>query len=293
MSKGNVAIVLSGTSNLAFAMANVLIGVQKHSPDFATTFIIYQQGMSTLDRECLSKIATCRFIEYAGHASINKLPTTDNINKYSIMSFAIFEIFSLLKEYTNVIYLDADLLIQKDISGIINYGPAAMGSGRLTVNEACGAEVLPNNTKLIAKSSGVVIINDQLPNHEKLTEACYQHTAALWNTLVFPDQAILNLVLHLNNSKINDLPLTYNCGKIHKNLHDAAVVHTQGGKSKFWNNGVSNIMFPEWNRNNNMWLNLGGTPYSGPKYYWGLHGISQVKLFEIIKAANAAGIEIK
>lgn len=292
MNKKKVAIVMSGTSNLAFAMANVLIGLEKYSRNFASEVIIFHKGMSNEDQQCLRKLATCRFIEYAGHESINNLPTTDNIQKYSIMSFAIFEIFSFLEEFENVIYLDADLLLQKDISGILDYGPVAMGSGRLTINEACGSKPLPDTSTTIAKSSGVVIINDQLTNYETLTEQCYLHTAKLWYTLVFPDQAILNLVLNLNDVTINDLPPTYNTGKVNKNLHAAAIVHTQGGKSKFWNNGVSNIMFPEWNRNNELWISLGGTPYNGPRYYWGLHGISQAKLFDIIKRANSLGIEI-
>jgi len=284
---------MSGTSNLAFAMANVLIGLDKYSKNFASEVIIFHKGMNDQDMNCLEKLAPCRFIEYAGHDDINNLPTTDNIQKYSIMSFAIYEIFSLLEEFENVLYLDADLLLQKDISGVLDYAPVAMGSGRLTINEACGKEVIPDAPTLIAKSSGVVIVNDKIPNYKTLTEECYKKTGELWDTLVFPDQAILNLVLHLNKVTINDLPLTYNTGKIHKNLHSAAIVHTQGGKSKFWNNGVSNIMFPEWNRNNEYWIELGGTPYSGPRYYWGLHGISQVKFFELIKKANALGVEIK
>lgn len=293
MSKKKVAVAMSGTANLAFAMANVLIGIDKYSPGFVDEVVVYHQGMSQNDQDCLSKIAPCKFIEYKGHELINSLPPTDNISKYSIMSFAIYEIFKLTEEYENVIYLDADLLIQKDISDILLHGPVSMGAGRLTINEACGQEVIDKSIEIYAKSSGVVIINDQIRNGAKLTKECYQKTHELWNTLVFPDQAIINLIMHENNIPIGNLPLTYNTGKASKNLHNACVVHTQGGKSKFWNNGISNIMFPEWNRNNDIWLSLGGTPFTGPRYYWAFHGMSQVRLFEIIKQANAHGIDMK
>ena len=96
----------------------------------------------------------------------------------------------------------------------------------------------------------------------------------------------------LNKIKIENLPKKYNTGKAQSNLHKATIVHMQGGKSKFWNNGVSNIMFPEWNQNNEYWESLGGSPYIGPRYYWGLHGMSQTKLFNIIKSANALGVDV-
>jgi lipopolysaccharide biosynthesis glycosyltransferase len=293
MKKKNIAVVMSGTPNLAFAMANVLIGLNRHTPGFADECIIFTQKMSGADKDCLSKIANCRFVDYYGDEQIANLPETDNIGKYSVMSFAIYEIFKLLEEFEKVIYLDADLLIQRSVEGILDYGPISMGSGRLTISEACGAEIPDIDSTLMAKSSGVVIVNDSLPGFETMTQQCYELTSQYWHSLVFPDQAVINLVMAKRGIAISDLPLTYNTGKVHKNLHSATIVHTQGGKSKFWNNGVSNIMFPEWNRNNETWLSMGGAPYVGPRYYWQLHGISQVKLFEIIKSANSLGVEIK
>ncbi|HCQ2650443.1 TPA: glycosyl transferase family 8, partial [Escherichia coli] len=117
------------------------------------------------------------------------------------------------------IYLDSDLLIQKDITEMLSYGPIAMGNGRLTINEACGFEILDENNNHSARSSGVVIVNDSLPRYEKLTTECYQLTKKYWES-------------------------------------------------------------------------LGGSPYIGPRYYWGLHGMSQTKLFNIIKSANALGVDV-
>lgn len=292
MTKKTTAIVFSGTSNLAFAMANVMIGIKKHSPEFEFETVIYHNGISETDQECFNKIAPTIFKYYNGNQYIDNLPVTENISKYSIMSFAIYEIFDLLKEYHTVIYLDSDLLIQKSISDIVSFGPISMSGGRLTINEACGCNILDEYDDITARSSGVVIVNDHLPNYEALTLESYKLTKKYWNTLVFPDQAILNLVMALNKIPITNLPKKYNTGKAQNDLHKASIVHMQGGKSKFWNNGVSNIMFPEWNHNNEYWESLGGTTYTGPKYYWGLYGISQTKLFNIIKLANAAGIDV-
>lgn len=293
MVKKKVAVVMSGTDDLSFAMANVIIGLNKYSPDFVDDVIIYHQNISESDKLCLSKLTSCRFIDYKGHPAINDMEESENIKKYSMMSFAIYEIFKHLDEYEFVIYLDADLLIQKDISDIVQFTPIAMAQGRLTINEACGRNVISDETVLYAKSSGVVVINDTLKSGDELTESCYLKTAELWNDLVFPDQAIINYVMYENGITINDLPRSFNAGKASKNLHEAKIVHTQGGKSKFWNNGVTNIMFPEWNRNNDIWLSLGGAAYKGPRYYWSLHGMSQTRLFEIIKEANARGVSIK
>ena len=292
MSKKNLAIVFSGTRDLVFAMANVVIGIKKHSPNLEFDTIVYHDGICKEDQDRFNKITSTSFKFYNGNKYLEKLPETENIKKYSIMSFAIYEIFNLLNIYKRVIYLDSDLLIQKDITEMLSYGPIAMGNGRLTINEACGFEILDENNNHSARSFGVVIVNDSLPRYEKLTTECYQLTKKYWDTLVFPDQGILNLVMALNKIKIENLPKKYNTGKAQSNLHKATIVHMQGGKSKFWNNGVSNIMFPEWNQNNEYWESLGGSPYIGPRYYWGLHGMSQTKLFNIIKSANALGVDV-
>ncbi|MCW3184592.1 hypothetical protein OJO68_16585 [Escherichia coli] len=174
--KKNLAIVFSGTSNLTFAMANVIIGIKKHSPNLEFDTIIYHDGINKEEQTRLNKITPTLFEFYTSNEYLLNLKETENIQKYSIMSFAIYEIFNLLKKYKKVIYLDSDLLVQKDITPMLSYGPIAMGSGRLTINEACGCYILDENNNDFARSSGVVIIDDSLPCYEKLTEECYKLT---------------------------------------------------------------------------------------------------------------------
>lgn len=285
-----VAIVMSATANLAFAVANVVRSVSVHSPNFAAEFIIYHEGMDEEDMRCLRMFGPCRFIPYVLPSTFDSVADTSNVAKYSHMAFALYEMFDHLDDFENVIYLDCDLLIQRDISGLISYGPVAMAGGRLTIREACGQPDLQIDADLKARSTGVVVINRDLPEPEKLKLLAYDYTARFWDTLVFPDQGVLNLVLALEGIPVTALPAKYNKGKAQRNLHEATIVHTQGGKSKFWNNGVTSLMFPEWNRYYQEWLKVGGKPYSGPRYYWEYAGVSQTELFQILKMAREKGL---
>ncbi len=131
--KKDTAIVLTATSDLAFSIANVIIGLHRHSPALASDVIIYHDGFSKTDMALLKKLGqNIRFKKYTFEIFQKKTSLTEkecdewnSLKKYSHISFARYEIFDLLKEYHTVIYLDADILIQDDISSLKHYGPLA------------------------------------------------------------------------------------------------------------------------------------------------------------------------
>ena len=49
-------------------------------------------------------------------------------------------------------------------------------------------------------------------------------------------------------------------------------------KGKFWKHGVVNALFPEWNENNDKWIEYGGTPYDGEKQRWGYRNIFKTNM---------------
>ena len=147
----------------------------------------------------------------------------------------------------------------------------------------------------IAHNSGVVTFNKNIKNFaeiDKLYNDCIMYTKKFFSTLVFPDQGILNLVLRLNKIPINKMNKTFNYTILNNIFFDKHIIHAVGGKSKFWNNGVTNILFPEWNNNNKTWIDLGGEGYTGPKYYWPISTYSQKELFKCIKYSNDNGYKI-
>ena len=257
--KHQFTLVMSGTSNYAFAIGTLLIGLRKHSPNLFDNIVIYEEDFCENDKISMLKIFN--FIDFRQYnCSIFKnLPETDNIKRYSKLSFAIYEIFNELKYSKKVLYLDGDILIQKDISNIINYGPVAMRPGGRSLENALGFH-LDGLDNIKCRNSGVVFVSDSIP-YKNLTQQCYDLTIKYWHKLFLPDQSILNLVLLNNNIPIHLFPLEYN-----NNLNNVSfenfMIH-QTTKRKFWSNGVVNFLMPEWEINYNKWLNLGGSPFKG------------------------------
>lgn len=257
--KKNVTLVLSATNDYAFALANVLIGLEKYNPGFVDEVVIYHDGLTENDKNSLLKIRKCKFNTY-NPQELSQLPSHGTIKKYSLLAFAIYEIFNHLDNSKHVFYLDTDTIIKKDIRNIINYGAVAMRPGGSPLEIALGAKVEGLSSDIRARNSGVVVINDSI-NYRELTKLCYTKTIEYWDNLFLPDQAILNLVLYLNNIEISTLPLEYN-NNLNTKWHNNSIIH-QTTTRKFWSHGIANLLVPEWEENNMIWLGLGGTPYTG------------------------------
>lgn len=296
----SVCVLFSSTANLLFAIGSVIAGIEKFSQNFVSTYIILldslddRASMYAIDKISKNK---CIYKKYNPEDVGLNQPSSSNISIYSGMCFGIYELFNYIKEFDYVLYLDPDLLVRDDIEGMLSRDYVRMTGGRLTIREAIGNnDVPPNISSYTAKNSGVVLLNADLlaiTDIEKLYHDCILYTNKFWNTLVFPDQAILNYVLRANNIPINDFSIKYNCSiKSRTSFFDKVIIHATGSKSKFWNNGVTNLMFSDWNAFYNKFIRLGGVPYSGKKYYWSLSFFSQKDLFDAVKFANNSGFDI-
>lgn len=256
MSKKNCAIVLAATGNMAFALANTLIGLKKYSPNLADDIIVYEQGFNDKDKRIINGIIPVKFIDYKFflQSDINQ----KQINTFTSLTYARYECFDLLNQYKNVIWLDIDILIQKDISGIIEYAQE-------TGISACKEKELVriNFTKPIEGykmdipnyNAGILILSDKLLHYEKLKEWCYKTTEKYKDFLCFADQGIIALMNQEFNFNINPLPDLYNYYILFEDASNAFIIHLYGPQ-KFWNFFDNE----EWFKNHQEWLDLGGSP---------------------------------
>lgn len=255
-------IILGTTANMTFAVANVLIGLKKHSPDIKTDFIIYHDGISDNDKKILNNIFSCNFINYA-----SEVKATENLEmafaRYSRLSLSKYESFNLLKEYKKVLWLDYDVLIQKDIADIFNIKEGISLLPEKTMLEDCFNNMIESyDEKKPNCNSGVMLLNDNLPNHEELTAWCYEKTEKYSDNLVFPDQGIINILAQEFNIEINPLDEKFNCHPTLKTAKDAVIVHAYAPQ-KFWKWWNFDYHFKEWDENYKIWLKRGGSPYAG------------------------------
>lgn len=260
MEKKEVAIVFGITSNYVFALANVLIGMKNHCNKFWDDVIVFHDGISDNDKKNINKIVKCNFIDFPTQ-NFNPKINSKILSEYSLLSLARFECFNLLHKYKKVIWQDVDILIQKDISSLLQYGEK--GGFSATITDA-NFLVESNFSKLILDyqmfkplyNSGILVLSDKLDEYSKMSNWCYKKTLELAEVLRFPDQGILNLLIQEYNIQVEEIDiLKFCCHPKRDGIYRAAIIHAYGSE-KFWNNQKLLEKFPEWNKNNNFWLNI-------------------------------------
>ena len=270
--KKELAIFLGTTGNMAFAAANVIQSIKKHSGYLNPDIILYHENLSEEDKEVMNSILPCRFYDY-------KFPNVEadtfkntHFYRYSMLAYSRYEIFNFLKEYKNIIWLDIDILIQYDIKKLIDSCDGDMGMyqekhtfGGLFIDKTVAE--FDNDRRFF--NTGVILYKDTIPNYDILTQWCYDKTFEYAEQLSLPDQAIINMMFQVfPEIKIRPIDRKFNCHPTDENVKNAVIVHSYDSE-KFWNFYYG---FKEWNKNYKQWKKMGGSHYKGIKapilYVW-------------------------
>lgn len=271
--KKNCVIVFFITKDYAFTVANMIIGLNRYSPNLADDIIIFHEGLSDDDKNCLNILSNkIIFKKFTKDEFMNKISTKlknnkkfiHSIEKYTYLNLAKFEIFNLLNNYKNVIMLDTDMLIQKDFSEILNYKPAAWRPTVIGLHASFNYNAYDFLTKDSARpNGGLLYICDELDSNFFSTEQSYifldKYIDDIKGTL---DETTFALMFHKNNIKPKTLPVEYNSWVHYKNSFNSYIIHAMG-KNKFWNNQIIKMAYPEWEFNNKIWKSIGGKSYTG------------------------------
>ena len=262
--KKNIAIVLGASGNMAFAVANVLMQLKKLSPNLADDIIIFQQDMPKKDMQLMQTILPCKFIEY----KFRKTMKPEYFGRFTPVAFSRYECFDMLDEYKKVVWLDIDILIQKDITEMCKDTPTGIcfSQGYYPVWTVFKHKFdCPYDLDRNYYDSGTFIIQDTIPHYKEISEWLYENTVKYAELLHLPDQAIINIMFQKFDLEITPLDReVYVCHPTHEKAQDAVILHSYGCE-KFWNYFTN---FKEWNKNNKKWLKMGGTPYKGIKASW-------------------------
>ncbi len=258
--KKKIALLLCSTGNEAFAVGNVIIGAKKYlfqnlkSEDY--DIIFYTDKLDTEDENALKNIFPRIIIEIYKSPFSKEMLDLRELNYFSSFTYARFEAFNLLEKYKKVFYVDTDIVIQKDISEIIDIKtPLAISyfvnkmsiAGNFT-EENIGL-VKDYDLNKISVVAAVFLINDNINNYQIMSKWCY-NKAEEYKT---NDQSILNLLIQEFNIETEDLTESYGAyptSNISKNAH---IIHAIG-PAKFWR-GTYN---KEWEENNKIWIEAGG-----------------------------------
>lgn len=277
--KKRLAYFLACPDNLAFTAGNIAIALNKHSKNKEFDIVIYSDGFQDNNKIALSKIKNVILRKYCSRHTFKSfsllkyhtLCSGDDWETTEFISFSIFEIFNLLKEYETVVWLSIDMSIQADISELENYGPLGMpkdlkGNSFFTVGDNFSSPIPGYNMNLPSDSTACVVVNDRLENYDKLAKYCYETAIKYAGKLKNIDQAVFQMMLQDFNFVPKQIPWNdYCCHASHELAAIAKMVHF-GSEQKIWNNESYLRCFPEWFRLHLEWLSLGGMDFDRSGY---------------------------
>ena len=289
----NTAIILGATGNLAFALGVVLKGLKKYNAALLAEadIIVYYQQMEESLRAALNQILPCQFIPYKFPSMENMRPHV--LRDYGEMTFVRYECFRYLKNYRYVLWLDADILIQGDISGMRTQIPHGIGFRREYYDERVRvnftSEIPGFDMQAAHFNAGIMCISQALTqDKDALSDWCYEKTAAISEHLYYPDQGILLLLCQHFGLTIDTLDEKYNCEarRNHFALKKAVLVHAVGHR-KFW----KYYYFDKWFGFYKEWVKETGIVCQNNFPVFKKYGLLKYPLFQV--APNPAKYPVK
>lgn len=259
--KKKIALFLCSTGNEAFAVGNVIIGAKKYLfqnlKDEEYDIIFYTDKLNINDEKALKKIFP-RIIINIYNPPFSISDNTADITYYTSFAYARFEVFDILDNYQKILYMDTDIVIQKDISNIINLNEhfyiSLYKNGTIDLKYNMKEKLFLKlkekyNLDVLRGCSGIFIINDNFPKYKEVKDWCYKQI----KTYECNDEDILNICLQEFNVKPSVLTEHYNCMPDSPIVNDAYIVHSLG-PAKFWRGTYNKF----WEENNKIWIEAGG-----------------------------------
>lgn len=259
--KKKIALLLCSTGNEAFAVGNVIIGAKKYLfqnlKNEEYDIIFYTDKLNINDEKALKKIFP-RIIINIYNPPFSISDNTADITYYTSFAYARFEVFDILDNYQKILYMDTDMVIQKDVSNIINFNESFYISlyknGTIDLKYNMKEKLFLKlkekyNLDVLRGCSGIFIINDNFPKYKEVKDWCYKQI----KTYECNDEDILNICLQEFNVKPSVLTEHYNCMPDSPIVNDAYIVHSLG-PAKFWRGTYNKF----WEENNKIWIEAGG-----------------------------------
>lgn len=268
--KKECAITFGATNNYVFALANVLLGIKKYATPFWDDIIVLHTDITPENQQVINAILPCKFITVDDEnwcEQLEKKLGTDALDMYSLATLFRYYCFDFLNKYHKIIWLDCDLLIQNDISGIKDYGEktgyAACMADRMAPVEMCFKKLIPGYQMFVPLvNAGTLVLTDKLPHYESLCSWCKEKTVEFAEYLDMPDQGILNLLLQEFHIDVEPIDVTkYQCHPDYPKAmspQSAFILHAYGVR-KFWNDPTYQELFPEWQNFNQEYIHIAET----------------------------------
>ena len=258
--KKDTAIVFCLTSNYIFAVGNILFDIKRFCSEWVSeVIVIYDGKLRYKDVQVMKSIFPTKFIEYDF-----PIKDTSKFNKltykcFTKMVYAKFECLKLLNEYHNVICLDYDIVITKDLKELVSFSE---GNFKILLRGGnVGGQFhqpIPGyNMIKEGMCACTFALHDTLPNYIDIYNFCYSKVEELAKYLMHPEQGIFDLAIQEFNITTSVIPANWIVDVKSSesiSIDNFMLIHS-AGSYKFWH-GQHNS---QWNKNYLKWLKLGGS----------------------------------
>lgn len=250
------AILCTASNMYTFALFTSLATFLKHSPKLAAQADIYVYNYKW--PEPIKEIFKTHFpITLIDFDLPDFVPPSPMITKFTPALFARFEAFALLEKYENVICLDSDILVQKELAGVLDEVTTHIGltpDSCPTIGHNFWGDIPGYDLSAPCLNAGFIVLKNPLPA-AKMRDWLYHMLAKYADICYLGDQGLMNLLLQEFKLTPTVLSPRYNqpASSATKELKQAYIIHSTGHR-KFW----YYYYFDEWYESYARWYALSG-----------------------------------
>ncbi len=256
------AVICASSPTYAFALYVSLRTFFKNSPKLAQEADVYVYAWNWGDdlKRLMASCGPVTVVDYDLPADIERTPF---VMKFTPALFARFEGFNLLEKYQNVVCLDSDILVQKELVGVLeemteNIGITRDSCPTVGHNFTAAPEGNYDLSRPCYNAGFLVLKRNRLPVPGKeVAHWLYDMLKKCVNITYLGDQGIINLALQKFQlvpyvfSALYNLPASSSLRKLKK----AYIIHSTGHR-KFW----CYYFFKDWYCAYAVWRANGGSP---------------------------------
>ena len=265
--KRKLAFLLGITPDLAFAAGNVALSLDRHMKNRDYDVLVFCPSLAEQDRRALCAVPHVSVRPFSlpegfVNLMLERMPADSRFrSRRALMCFCHFEVFSLLDEYEYVVWLDADISVQRDLSDITRYAPFGISPDTpWRVKHQFSRPVEGYDMEAEGLCTAVMVVDHTLP-YRDIHAWLYDRAVQYADRLVNPDQAIMALMVQHFGIEPSLMPLEeWQCISWRNEASTARIVHF-GSSRKVWRDVNVCNAFPEWFRTHMDWLELGGSDF--------------------------------
>lgn len=272
------AVVFGVTADHAFAAGALLASILAHDANFDATVVIFHDGLPEDQQAAFLRLwPRCQFRTFTQATVMARLGLAEDdtrlttfLARYSPLVLAKLELPDLLADFTQALWLDADILVRSPLDPLWDFDciawrplPTGAFARREKVFAAFADLDLDPSVPLL--NGGVVGISRRFTEGGGSVQALYDMARQLVDRA--PTAQIDEMAWHLTAAAlglpVTPLPLTCNHPVGSVGAAGALVIHAIG-PYKFWNATPLLQLYPDWAAHQARWVAGGGRPYAGP-----------------------------